>query len=64
MTKTIGIRTGTVMTTKKNKQETAKECLKALDDLRVAMVKRHEKPVVIRAVSAAYEKLYAEVHRR
>ena len=48
----------------KSKQKTAKECLKALDDLRVAMVKRHEKPVVIRAVSAAYEKLYAEVHRR
>ena len=38
------------------------ERLKALDDERVAMVKRHEKPVLIHAISAAYLKAYSEAH--
>ncbi len=36
--------------------------MKALDDERVAMVRRHEKPFAIRAVSAAYLKADEEVY--
>ncbi|QTE71896.1 hypothetical protein JRC49_03415 [Clostridiales bacterium FE2011] len=41
----------------------SEERLKALDDERVEMVKRHEKPVLIHAISAAYLKEYSEAHR-
>ena len=44
------------------KRET-EDKLKALDDERVAMVKRHEKPVLIHAISDAYLKAYSEAHR-
>jgi len=48
---------------KNNEQrEAAIMRMKALDDARVDMVKRHEKPAVIHAVSAAYLKEYTEVY--
>ena len=43
-------------------REAAAARMKALNDERVAMVKRHEKPVLIHAVSAAYLKEYEEVY--
>ena len=44
------------------RREAAKERLRALNEERVAMVMRHEKPVLIHAISAAYVKLYEEVY--
>ena len=35
-------------------KQSDKERLKALNDERVKMVQRHEKPVIIHAISAAY----------
>lgn len=49
---------------KDNLRKADMERLKALDDARIAMLKRHEKPIVIRAVTEAFEKLYAEVYRK
>ena len=52
------------MTHANNRREDAVIRMKALNDERVDMVKRHAHPAAIRAVSAAYIKAYEDAFGR
>ena len=50
------------MPKRNNAREIALDRLRVLEEERAAMVKRRERPSIIRIVSAAYLKLYEEVY--
>lgn len=54
--------TGSTMTKTNKRHNAAYSRMEALNEERVAMVMRREKPVLIHAISAAYLKAYEEVY--